>query len=246
MRPIRFMRAIIGAVTDLLSSPGGAFAGRDEGVGPAEAEGRVDQRHVGEGLREVSDHAPGVGVVLLGQQAEVVAQGEQPLEDLDRLVGTPDHVQAVDQPEGAGEERPLPALQAVDRAVVARLVAQHEAVIHQLALDRLDRADHPGVGGGQEADQRDHEDAGVEQVAVVVLGEGADLLVESLVAHLVEDLLAQGAPLVEGALELGPLLERAHGPVHGHPGHDLGVGEVPAGPAHLPDAVVGFAPALSR
>ena len=45
----------------------------------------VDQREVGERLREVAELAAGDRVVLLGQQADVVAQAEQALEELARL-----------------------------------------------------------------------------------------------------------------------------------------------------------------
>ena len=43
-------------------------------LGAGERQGGVDQRHVGEGLGEVADQAPRAAVVLLGQQADVVAR----------------------------------------------------------------------------------------------------------------------------------------------------------------------------
>jgi hypothetical protein len=53
----------------------------------AEDSGGADQGEMGECLREVADlPAPG-DVVLLGVQAEVVAQGEEPLEQLPRRAG---------------------------------------------------------------------------------------------------------------------------------------------------------------
>jgi hypothetical protein len=51
-----------------------------------EVEGRVHEREVRERLREVAEHSPGLGVVLLGEQAEVVRDVDEPGEELVRLV----------------------------------------------------------------------------------------------------------------------------------------------------------------
>jgi hypothetical protein len=40
---------------------------------PAQVEGGIHQRHMGEGLREIADHPPDQRVVLLSQQADIVA-----------------------------------------------------------------------------------------------------------------------------------------------------------------------------
>src|SRR6266487_6942846 len=52
----------------------------------AEDEGRLDQCEVRERLRKVAELAAGDGVVLLGEKADVVAQVEQPFEELARFV----------------------------------------------------------------------------------------------------------------------------------------------------------------
>ena len=111
----------------------------------------------------------------------------------------PDHVQAVHQPERAGQEGALPPGQPVDRAVVGGAVAQDEPVVHELALHGFDGAHHPRVARREEAHQRDHEHAGVELVGAVVLREGADLVVVALLADLGEDVVAQRAPLARAA-----------------------------------------------
>jgi hypothetical protein len=70
-------------------APAGAAAAGRCGSGPnplaPEDPGRFDQRKVGERLREVADLPAAGDVVLLGVQAQVVTQGEQPLEQLPRL-----------------------------------------------------------------------------------------------------------------------------------------------------------------
>jgi hypothetical protein len=95
--------------------------------------------------------------------------------------------------------------------------------------------------GRQEADQRRHEQAGVELPRPVVLSERLAFGVVSTLTHLVVDVLAQPTPALGGPLEVQPL-HRLDGSVHGHPGHDLGVGEVPAGSSDLPDAFVWLVP----
>ena len=40
----------------------------------------IDQRHMRQRLRKISEHAPAARIVLLGEQAHIVAQGKQPLE----------------------------------------------------------------------------------------------------------------------------------------------------------------------
>ena len=54
------------------------------------------------------------GIVFLRQQADVVAQREQPLEQRLRLLARPCSDEAVGQPEAAGQERALARRQAVD------------------------------------------------------------------------------------------------------------------------------------
>ena len=73
----------------------------------AEVVGGVDEGDVGERLRKVADLPPRARVVLLGEQADVVAQREQPLEQRPRLVVAPLQDVVVGEPEAAGEERAL-------------------------------------------------------------------------------------------------------------------------------------------
>ena len=76
----------------------------------------------------------------------------------------PDQGQRLGEPEGAGEELALVTGQPVVASSVGR-VARDEAVARQLALDRVDRADHALVVRREEADQRDQQHARVELLA---------------------------------------------------------------------------------
>src|SRR5947207_540959 len=116
----------------------------------AEDPGRADEREVGECLREVADLPVAGGVVLLGVQAEVVAQGEEPLEQFPRLGLAAVERERLDQPERAGKELALAARQAVV-ADVGR-VAGDEAVMAELAADRVDGGGETAVGRVEQAD----------------------------------------------------------------------------------------------
>ena len=163
----------------------------------ADLRGRVDQGDVGEGLGKVAHQPTGHRVVLLGQEAEVVAKSEEPIEELAGVVVPSQQRKAVGQPERTGQEGAFPAGQPVDVAGVDGPVPQHESPLDQLALDGLDGSPDPRVVSGQEPDQRDHQQAGVELVGSVVLGERALVGVEALVADLVVDLLADLLPVVD-------------------------------------------------
>ena len=70
-------------------------------------ESRLDEREMREGLREVADESLALRVVLLRDQPEVVAEGEQPLVELHGLVEPPLPREHRDEPERAGEEDAL-------------------------------------------------------------------------------------------------------------------------------------------
>src|SRR5438093_13644001 len=80
----------------------------------AEDERRLDQREVRERLRKVAELAPGDGVVLLGEEADVVAQVEQTLEELARFLVAPLERQHGGEPERTRKEDAFAAGEAVD------------------------------------------------------------------------------------------------------------------------------------
>src|ERR1041385_4510886 len=82
-------------------------------LGAGEVLGGVDERHVGERLREVPHQATGLGVELLREEPHVVPEGEEPPEDRLRVLESPLLNQVVGEPEGAGEEGALPRGKAI-------------------------------------------------------------------------------------------------------------------------------------
>src|SRR6185312_2142139 len=113
-----------------------------------------------ERLREVADLPMPVHVVLLGEQTEVVAQAEEPLEQRTSLRDPAVDRKGTDQPKRAGQELPLVAGQPV--VGVGSRVAGDEAVPAELTRDRVDGARDPLVGPRQEADEWNVQDARVE------------------------------------------------------------------------------------
>jgi hypothetical protein len=85
-----------------------------------EVEGRFDQREVGEGLREVADLLARVPVPLLGEEADVVAQVEELLEQPARVAAAALQEVVVDEPGRAGEEGALLPREAVDAFSVSQ------------------------------------------------------------------------------------------------------------------------------
>ena len=73
-------------------------------LGSSESVRRVHELEVGERLREVANLALTANVVLLGQQAEVVAQAQEVPEQILGIPGAANAHQGVYEPEGASEE----------------------------------------------------------------------------------------------------------------------------------------------
>src|SRR5919106_3739771 len=207
--------------------------------GPGQVARGVDETDVRERLREIAEQPARARVVLLGQPADVVADSQDALENLARLGQSALQGEVVGQPQGAGKERPFPRRQAIHLG--PRPVAGDEPIHGELVADRLRGRAHPSVRSRQESDERDHQQAGVDLAATVVLHEHALATVDTVTADVGVDGLAYLPPALDGAVKPEPLdgLDRA---VESHPGHHFGVCEVAAAATHLPDALVGLAP----
>src|SRR5690606_28101121 len=207
-----------------------------------QGEGGVHQTDVTERLRDVAELPFAHRVVLLRQQAHVVGEPQQPLEQLPGLARPAGHVQGVREPERAHQEGGLVAGQPVDRGRRRRRVPAQQPVPPEVRADRLDGAEHPRVVGRQETHPRDEQQGRVELARAVGLGEGVPLGVDALLAPLPVHLVAQLAPAVEVAVEPRVVLQGAHRPVGGHPHHDLRVHEVAPPAAHFPQSLVRLLP----
>src|SRR5919107_1015492 len=178
----------------------------------------VDQRQVGKRLWKVAYQPLCPRIVLFAQQAHVVAQREQPLEELHGLVSPAYAPQRVDHPEAADQERTLAPREAVVGLICP--VSQDEAVFGQFVADGLYGTDHPLVVVGQEPDARDEQRARVEHLGAVRLGEGTPLCVVAFLQDVGVDLIAHGPPAVHRSLE-PEALDACDEGAKRHPAHDL-------------------------
>ena len=115
-----------------------------------------------ERLRKVANQPAMFAIVLFCQQPNIVAQGKQPFEQLMRLRQTPLQRVAIHQPEAARQKGALTWRQAI--LARAGVVAPHQAVSQQAVFDGGDRAGHARIGGRQEANSREQQQAGIEAV----------------------------------------------------------------------------------
>src|SRR3954451_15068034 len=96
----------------------------------AQREPRLDVRQVRERLGKIAEHLSGVGVVLLGEEAEPVGGRHRPVECLARLLRAALMGEGGRQPERTGKKGALAALE----AVVGRVAAE-EPVPAELFAD---------------------------------------------------------------------------------------------------------------
>src|SRR3954452_14138098 len=130
------------------------------GLGDDDGARGLDQGQVGEGLGKIPQEAAGSGIELLGIETEGGGDAKQPLHQVAGALHLADDRQGGDEPERADQEAALLAGEAIVRLVSP--VAQHEAALREVLVDRLDRFAKPLVVSGQEAEERGEEGGGVE------------------------------------------------------------------------------------
>ena len=196
----------------------------------------------GERLREVAEMPGPFDLELLRVEAEWRGDPEQALHQAPGPIHLTDDGESRDQPVRADQEGSFLARQAVVGLVGS--VAEHEPVLGQLLLDRIDCVAQALVAAGQETEQRGQQGRGVECVGVVVLAEHT-ALADAVGQDVLPDLVGRRAPLLgQGVViaddgELGGAIQR-------HPAHQLRGHVVLRFAPRLPDALVRFAPGGDR
>src|SRR5215212_3179330 len=191
-----------------------------------EGERGLDERQVRERLRKVAELHLGPRILFFAQKAEIVTQSEQAIEQRLRFVQPALHGEDFDQPERASQEDTFTRRQPIDMLLLLASVAKQETVDTQLASDRLDGRDESRIVRRQEADDRHEQDAGVELVRSVRLGEGLLALTPTVPEHLIPDLVTELSPAINGPVA-PELFMDADGAIEGHPGHHLRMGKIP-------------------
>ena len=166
------------------STPGGpgpgitwsALACRDPYLGR-----RVDQGHVGERLGEVADQPPATGSYSSDSRPRSLRSASSRSNSWRASCVPAEQGQAVGQPERAGQEGALAARRARrrPRSPPCGTGGRSPPSIRSRSIASMVPATRR-IGGREEAHERDHQQAGVELVGAVVLGEGALRRVEAL------------------------------------------------------------------
>ncbi len=116
---------------------------------PRQVTCRIDQPHMGERLGKIAQKPSSMGIVLFRQQANVVLQGNKPLEKLHGFLAASEQHETIDQPKRTNQKDAFTGRQSID--VRFRRIAMDEAVVHQFPLDGFDGADDSRILGGQKA-----------------------------------------------------------------------------------------------
>jgi hypothetical protein len=116
-----------------------------------------------------------------------------------------------------------------------------EAAGSEVGGDAVHGRAQPRVVGREDPPQEQRQRGGVELVAAVRLGEGAEALVIAAVDHLAEDGVPRAEPGIDRRRQAA--LPREAGPaVQRHPAERPRVDEVPRAAADIPDPLVRLAP----
>ena len=116
-----------------------------------------------ERLREVADLPLRFGVVLLGQEADVVSKRQQALEERSRVLQAARESVVGGKPEAAGHEGALALGKPVDGVrITGRRVAVDEPAMAELSLDGSHSAEHALVARREKAEERQQQSGGVE------------------------------------------------------------------------------------
>ena len=133
---------------------------------------------MGEGLREIAGESARGRVVFFGQQANVVAHGQEAFKQLARLIHPADHGVRIGEPKTTGQKRAFPGRQTV--IGLFGPVTLHESVDQKLALDRLNRSDIGRVAWLVDSVLRQEQLARVLGRVAIGLGEGVAVTVEAM------------------------------------------------------------------
>src|SRR5687767_2308576 len=107
--------------------------------------------------------------------------------------------QVVHQPKAAEQKTGFTGREPID--IRNRVVPRHEPLMCQLSLDGFHGSAYPWIRGREEADERQHQEARVEQTGAIRLDKGALTRVEPLRTDFSMNGVADGAPVVERPVE---------------------------------------------
>src|SRR5580704_10022005 len=216
-------------------------AGDSRLVLPRQMGGGVDNRGVRKRLRKIAEKTLRDGVVFLGEEAEIVSEGKQAVEQFHGVRPPADQVEAVGEPKAAGKKNPFTRGQSIGALTGA--ISIDKAVGDEVLLNRCNGAKHPRVVGRQKPELRDQQQRSVDLSRAVILDEGVSLAIVGAFEDLIGDAIADFAPVIARSF-VTVLLNRFDAAVERDPGHHLGKGKMTRPAAHLPDPLIGLGPGL--
>src|ERR1017187_1257876 len=119
----------------------------------------------------------------------------------------------------------------IDRGVLC--VPSYKTIPHEVCFDGFNGPDYARIVRGKKADQRHHQDAGVEVFGSVILHKRVHIRVKTLPANLFMDGPSELLPSSDIYCEATQFC-RPWQAIDGDPRHHLGVDEMSARAAHLP------------
>src|SRR3954454_8057241 len=125
------------------------------------------------------------------------------------------------------------------------LVAGYQPVPQQFFLNCRNRARDTRIFRRKKAYQGQQQQTRIQILAAVILHERIQLVAETEPADLFVYVISKTNPAFEGAI-LSELLNGSYCPVYSHPGHHLGVHEMPAWSPDLPDPVIRLRPEIFK
>src|SRR6478672_9726445 len=154
----------------------------------------IHQREMREGLWEIADQPARARFVLLAEQSNIITQRQKMVEQAQCFVAAAEHEIGIGEPEAAGKKDTLARRKTIGcgRAVVA----QHQAVYQQAALDGRNGRNDPGIVRWKESDGRQQQQAGVQFLRTIGAYERTEIRIEASRADVGMNAVAYVAPFL--------------------------------------------------
>jgi hypothetical protein len=143
-----------------------------------------------ESLREITDQTPGSGVPFLSQQADVIAQRQEPLKIASGFPHASLHGAAIGKPASADQER------AFIRPFIIAPPSPHEPILAKDAFGGIDCPCDSRISDGQKTNLRQARQARVDLLGTEPANEAANGSVETFAAYSCVHFIAQRLELM--------------------------------------------------
>src|SRR5215510_5304872 len=182
-------------------------------------QGRSDESKVRKRLRKIADLPLRLRIVFFRQQADIVANRQQALEQGGRFGVAVLQRVIVGKPKAAREKYPFSRSQTINAGLGS--ITKYEPVDRELLLDSRNGAAHAWIFRRQEADERHQQQTRIELAASEALREGVAAAVESKLTNRRVHVVANSSPPFQRRHQF-ETLRIPHRAIQSNPCHDLG------------------------